>query len=291
MAIHRGLMLLGATLTGVAGMSLYGAVQVITPPRCTRREDPAKWGVPSEDVQFRAPDGTQISGWLARGELTGGPAIIVAHGHGASRHGSLAHAQLLYPRYSVLMPDHRAHGGSAGRYTSIGYHERLDLIGAARYLRELGYSRIGVLGISMGGAAAILAAAESPEIDAVVADSSFACLWRAVQRSACHRGYPGPITAPLAYLACHTAALRLRYRQAFGDPVRVVGEIAPRPLLIIHGGDDDLISADSAYQLYMAAGPGRELWILPRTGHARALEAAPEQYSRRVLEFYDRTIG
>jgi fermentation-respiration switch protein FrsA (DUF1100 family) len=284
-------MLLGATLTGVAGMSLYGAAQVITPPRCTRREDPAEWGVPSEDVQFRAPDGTLIRGWLARGKQTTGPAVIVAHGHGASRHGSLAHARLLYPRYTVLMPDHRAHGGSAGRYTSIGYHERLDLIGAAIYLRELGHTQIGVLGISMGGAAAILAAAESPEIGAVIADSSFACLWRAVQRSARHRGYPGPITAPLAYLSCHTAALRLRYRQAFGDPVRAVGAIAPRPLLIIHGGDDDLIAVDSAYQLYMAAGPGRELWILPGCGHARALEIAPELYAERILEFLDRTIG
>jgi fermentation-respiration switch protein FrsA (DUF1100 family) len=247
--------------------------------------------VPSDEVQFRAPDGTLICGWLARGERPEGPAVIIAHGHGASRHGSLAHAQLLYPRYTVLMPDLRAHGGSAGRYTSIGYHERLDLIGSASYLRELGYGPIGVLGISMGGAAAILAAADSPEIDAVIADSSFAYLWRAVQRSARHRGYPRPIAAPLAYLACHTAALRLRYRRAFGDPVRAVAAMAPRPLLIIHGADDDLISVESAYQLYTAAGQGRELWILPKTGHARALEAAPEQYAERVLDFLGRTLG
>ena len=292
MSLRRGALVIGATLTGsLAGMSVYGASQVISAPRCSRREDPAEWGVPSEEVQFRAPDGMLIRGWLARGAQPNGPALVVAHGHGASRHGSLAHAQLLYPRYSVLMPDHRGHGASAGRYTSIGYLERLDLIGAATHLRALGYGPIGVLGISMGAAAAILAAADSTAIDAVIADSSFACLWRAVQESARQRGYPGPITAPLAYLACHTAALRLRYRRAFGDPVRAVGSIAPRPLLIIHGAEDDLIPVESAYQLYTAAGPGRELWVLPRTGHARALEAAPEAYARRVLEFCERTLS
>src|SRR5205823_8740962 len=110
-----------------------------------------------------------------------GPAVVVVHGHGGNRHTSLAYASCLYPDLTLLLPDLRGHGDSEGRHTSVGYYERYDVIGAATYLRSLGYGPIGVLGISMGGATAILAAAESDAIDAVAADSSFAALRHAVR--------------------------------------------------------------------------------------------------------------
>jgi uncharacterized protein len=273
----------------VAGLTIYGASQVTSPPRSEHRDDPCSWGLPCETIEFAAADGVRLSGWLARAPADRA-AVIVAHGHGANRHTSLAYASFLFPEHSVLLPDFRAHGDSSGQLSSVGYHERQDLIGAARYLRALGYQRIGVLGISMGAAAALLAAAESPEIDAVVADSSFSVLRHAVREGARLRGYPSSIVRPLAYLSCRTAAIWLRYPMRSGDPINAVKRIAPRPLLLIHGDADTFILPEEARALHAAAGDPRELWLLPGVGHARALEAVGVTYRDRVMEFFENAL-
>jgi fermentation-respiration switch protein FrsA (DUF1100 family) len=269
----------------VAGLTIYGASQVTSPPRSEHRDDPRAWGLPCETIELVAADRVPLTGWFARAPSERA-AIIIAHGHGANRHASLAYASFLFPEYSVLLPDFRAHGDSSGQLTSVGYHERQDLIGAARYLRTLGYERIGVLGVSMGGAAALLAAAEAPEIDAVVADSSFAVLRHAVREGARLRGYPAAIVRPLAYLSCQTAALWLRYPMHSGDPINAVQRIAPRPLLLIHGDADTFILPEESQALYAAAGDPKELWLLPGVEHARAIEANGEAYRDRVMEFF-----
>lgn len=269
----------------VAAASLYGAAQVISPPRCSHRDDPAAWGLPCEDVWFPAADGVKLAAWLARSPSSRAT-VIIAHGHGANRHTSLAYAAFLYPAFTVLMPDLRGHGDSEGQHTSVGYHERHDLVGATRYLTDLGYGPIGVLGISMGAATALLAAPETPLIRAVVADSSFAVLRHAVREGARLRGYPGPLTRPLAYLACWTAARRLGYPMCAGDPIGVVHRIAPRPILFIHGEADSLIPVENAHALYQAAGEPKELWTVPGVEHARVIEAQTEEYCARVRTFF-----
>jgi fermentation-respiration switch protein FrsA (DUF1100 family) len=70
----------------------------------------------------------------------------------------------------------------------------------------------------------------------------------------------------------------------------VVDRIAPRPLLLIHGELDDLITADNARALYAAAGEPKELWILPAVEHSGALEAAREEYQERVSGFFRRWL-
>jgi fermentation-respiration switch protein FrsA (DUF1100 family) len=277
---------LAAGTAAVAGLSIYGAYQVISPRRSLHRDDPTIWGLPCEEVHFDATDGVRLAAWLARSMEDSGAAVIVVHGHGGNRHTSLAYASYLFPDFSLLLPDLRGHGDSLGTHTSVGYLERRDLIGAALYLRGLGYQKIGVLGISMGAAVAILAAAQSEAIDAVVADSSFAALRHAVRQGARIRGYPSAITRPLAYLCCQTAAWRLRHPLRACDPLDVVGAIAPRPLFLIHGEADDLIPADSARALYAAAGEPKDLWVLPEVEHGRALEADGDRYRERVLRFF-----
>jgi fermentation-respiration switch protein FrsA (DUF1100 family) len=276
-------------LAGLIGLALYGSTQIISPRRSDHRDDPLVWGLDPEEVEFTTTDGVKIRAWLVHG--TGPSAVVVLHGHGCNRHNSLGHASFLYPEFSLLLPDLRGHGESDGRHTSIGYLERLDVVAAAAYLRQLGYQKVGVFGVSMGGATAILSAAESTQIDAVVADSAFATLRDAVRESARIRGYPGPITRPLAYLSCRTAALRLRYSMQLGDPLHSVGAIAPRPLLLIHGEADSLIRPHNAHALYAAAGQPKELWLLPDVEHARAIELDGPAYKSRVGSFFRNWLG
>jgi len=57
----------------------------------------------------------------------------------------------------------------------------------------------------------------------------------------------------------------------------VVGELAPKPLLLIHGDADTILSHESSQALYDRAGEPKTLKILPGVGH-RLSEAADEVF-------------
>jgi pimeloyl-ACP methyl ester carboxylesterase len=50
----------------------------------------------------------------------------------------------------------------------------------------------------------------------------------------------------------------------------VVGELAPKPLLLIHGGADTILSPESSQALYDRAGEPKTIRILPGVGHGLA---------------------
>jgi fermentation-respiration switch protein FrsA (DUF1100 family) len=141
----------------------------------------------------------------------------------------------------------------------------------------------------MGGATAILAAAEDPRIRAVIADSPFARLRSPVRAAICQRGYPRAVSPLLAWSVCTMASWQLRLRGAF-DPIDVVDRIAPRPLLIVHGEVDWLIPVENAYALYRRAGEPKELWVVPGVDHACVPQVQPVAYSERVAAFFARWL-
>ena len=50
-------------------------------------------------------------------------------------------------------------------------------------------------------------------------------------------------------------------------PIKWIGRIAPRPLLMIQGKDDDLIDEEQAWRLYEKAGEPKEIAIVAGAGH------------------------
>jgi dipeptidyl aminopeptidase/acylaminoacyl peptidase len=76
----------------------------------------------------------------------------------------------------VLLVDHRYFGASEGAVTTLGFREHRDLSRVVDVLARRGYTRIGVFGYSLGGAVALLAAAEDGRIRAVAGWSPFADL-------------------------------------------------------------------------------------------------------------------
>jgi putative redox protein len=50
-------------------------------------------------------------------------------------------------------------------------------------------------------------------------------------------------------------------------PIRWIDRIAPRPLLILHGEDDDLVDVDQARRLYAKAREPKEIAIVEGAGH------------------------
>ena len=147
---------------------------VVRPPRITIPLAPADFNLRVEDVRIPAADGVTLAGWfIARPDA---PAVVLLHGYPAEKADHLPVAAALAPRFAVLLMDLRYFGQSGGRTTTLGFRERSDLQRAVGWLHARGYARVGVFGFSLGGAVALLAAADDPRIRSVAAYAPFADL-------------------------------------------------------------------------------------------------------------------
>lgn len=235
--------------------------------------------------RFRSADGVMLSGWYA--QPSGMAAIIIlCHGlPGDKRDMAGLAAALMDAGFGVLAFDFRNWGGSDRTRVTFGYREVQDVVGAVEFVqarRVGGKHHIGVVGLSMGAAAAILAAAVTPAIQAVVADSSYARLDQSVERVARR------FLKPLAWLVSRRARLGehvIGAPLAAVAPVEAIAHVSPRPILLIHGGRDRLTDVEDAYALYRASGDPKTLWIIERAGHAGARRVGPEKYDRRIVGF------
>jgi fermentation-respiration switch protein FrsA (DUF1100 family) len=66
-----------------------------------------------------------------------------------------------------------------------------------------------------------------------------------------------------------------------------IGEISPRPVLLLQGGRDHIVSVDSGRLLYEAAGQPKELWFEPELGHASFDRQMPQAFEQRVVGFFE----
>lgn len=291
-AIGRAVgLLIGAYLAYVAvrgsRLLIRPEVRPFTPEQPGAPATPDDLGLAYEDVRFTTDDGVTLSGWLVPAGRDTRTAVIVLHGFSGHRLPELAaFVPWLQERHHVLQFDFRGHGESGAGAITLGSHERRDIAAAVRFLEARGLGPIALFGISMGAAAAIVAAPDLP-VAAVVADAPFAELHHPIANRMREVGYP------LAELGARVivAGAALRTRSRLRDPIDTVARITPRPLLIISPADDRLIRAEQSERLFARAEEPKELLRVPGAGHAEAYAVAPVRYRERVLAFLERHLG
>ncbi len=249
-------------------------------------------GMEQHEVQFPARDGRAgISAWYLPAAPRQG-AVILVHGKDGCRaehkSPSLDLAQRLRATgLSVLMIDLRGHGRSSPARLSYGWHERHDVLGAVDFLLARGYApgRIGVLGVSMGGTTAALAAAEEPAIGALVIDSAFASFEQMIERQ-----YARQVALPALFLPGALAIGRLLIgvdvRRV--QPLACMPQLRGRPVLVIHSQGDRFVPASDAHALAEAC--GGECWRTDNQGHTGSYRAVPLAYEVRVTTFFARHL-
>ncbi len=304
-AIIGTILAVGAAITAFVGtiftaLSAVLAYKVVhKPSACTIFEmHEAAWKrmselmtSPPESISFYAADGMRLDGTFFPGAC--GDAVVMCHGFRACSLDLVgAAAELNTKGHSVLLFDFRGHGKSGGKKSSIGYKERRDLCAAVQYLKnrpEVDPGRIGVLGISMGAATAILTAAECPDIKAVIADSSFATL-----RDVVYQGFkntfklPAPVVAgPLLMFS----EMFSGFRTSQVRPIDAVSAIAPRPIMFIHSRADDLINFSHCDRLFEAAAEPKQQWLVDGATHARAGVMYYDEYLERVNSFFMQNLA
>lgn len=291
--VKAGILLIAVLLAAFVGMSAYLGCSMTRQDRVALERDPGSIGLAYEDVSFPSMD-TELTlrGWLLPCEGSD-ELIIIVHGNGNNRDDrsigimDIAAALVTYG-YNVLMFDLRGCGESDGNMVSGGYYEQKDLEGAVRYAGELGFDTIGVLGFSLGAVTTLITAADNEEIDAVVSDSSYADLTDIMETEFTKRtSAPSFLLKPILFM------IKLMYGVDFAAirPVESVGDIAPTPILFIHGEEDETIPVEHASRLYKASqNTLNQLWITPGTGHVRSYINYPEEYISRITAFFDRAF-
>lgn len=240
---------------------------------------PANLPAITQDVTFVGADNLTLRGWYISPQ--NGSVIILLHGYYNTRMEMLFHAlHLSQVGYGALLYDQRGSGESDGSQRSLGWRDVEDVAGAITFLDGKA-ENIAIAGCSVGGQVALRAVARYPELRAVFAD--------------------GPATVSAADLppadsfegrltfTYHSFIDRLVELQVgMAAPLSLmdtVSQIAPRPILLYaaeFGNEKFYIR-----RFQQAAGSNAELWEIPGATHCAGPSAAPDEYARRMIEFFD----
>lgn len=280
----------------ISGGIAYKVVwSLIHPSRIPITQTPAKVGLAYHPVEFKSvKDHVRLSGWFIPAATPTKRLVIEAHGYHQNRDSDkpvLPVAAALHKAGdAILMFDFRAEGRSQGKEVTVGLYEQRDLLGAVKFAQTLGYRHIGIIGYSMGAATALEIAAKNHSVEAVIADSPFANLYR--------------------YLSVHmpewthlpnwpfTPEIFLELRVFNGldvrkvDPLKDITVIRHRPILLIAGTADHVVPMRNSKELYQALrhNPNASLWIVPKAGHVGAYTVEPQKYLTRVTAFFDHAL-
>ena len=243
----------------------------------------AKLGTAYETVTLRTRDGLDLAGWYIPSR--NGAAVIVYPGRGTAQ----KHARYLSRRgYGVLLFDRRGEGASEGDPHGFGWTLDKDIEAAVTFLKkraDVDQRRIGGLGLSVGGEMMLQTAAGTKDLAAVVSDGAGARV--ASEELSDVKGFEKAFSAPLVVVKTAAVALFSNHAPP-SDLTEYIARIAPRPFMLIHAAKGEVDNKTPEY-LAAARGPA-EHWQVPKGGHTAGIRTMPQEYARRVLDFFDRSL-
>jgi predicted alpha/beta-fold hydrolase len=281
------------------------------------------------DHVFEGADGEHIAASIGLHAGVRRPGLIVVHGLFSSRRfdyvRDIAVRAFFEWGFNVAAIDLRSFGMTnltSQAPTSTGWKEGEDILACARYLKELGATTVGALGISLGGSS-VLGACHPDGADEALDGGILAISPPSDPRAMAVRlSRRLPRTHP-AYLLNQGfwAMLTSRIRQSrwenvedFVDPIERISapyygvepeEIWHRaaarehiadakvPVLVLHPSDDEIIPVEQAQELAEAARDNDlvRVWILAGGGHG-AIDAVDRTWFHAVTRgFFERWAG
>ena len=239
------------------------------------------------DVTLKSESGSDLKGWFIPGRIDS-VGIILMHGNGENRKAMVKRAEFLNSHgYSIFLFDFQAHGESKGKHKTFGYLESLDAQAAVRYMRSHpSIKKIGVIGISLGGAAALLSP-DARSVDALVLEAVYPTFEEAASnRLKLHLGWIGPLFTKFLLLQ---AKPRIGVSLEDLRPIEKIGTIKA-PLLLIAGSDDKRTTLSESKRLFSKAPEPKELWILNGAVHEDFHAYSPRYYEEKILSFFSKYL-
>jgi uncharacterized protein len=236
----------------------------------------------AETITIDSASGSRLASWFVPGK-SGAGAVLLLQGVRGTRLELVERARFFHRSgFAVLMIDFQGTGESPGRAITFGYLESRDVRAAFDYLvKRLPNERIGLVGMSLGGAATILSDPPIPA-DAMVLEAVFATFDDAlVNRLKLYFGKLGPLLKAGLSLQIKP---RLGFWMADLEPAAKIHRLKSR-LLLIAGGADKLASMTEMQLLFDRATAPKQLWVIPGAGHLDFHWHYKEAYEVRILAF------
>lgn len=236
---------------------------------------PAEFDIPFEEVRFPTRLEKQLYGWWVpakEGPENAKGTLILVHGWKRNVGRMLTYIRHLYPsNFNMLAFDARQHGSSdPDRMSSMPIFAQ-DIEAAVNYLktRFADEDDFALIGLSLGGAASILASNQTAGIKLVVAVGAPAHAGDIIRFEMQKRGVP---YFPLTWFLLRFFEYKL---QRTMDDFAPENNINPRVrYLFIQGEDDDVVPVEHATRLYKSVGPELgALWLLPERSHSNCHRA------------------
>lgn len=266
-------------------ISFWGFYWAVNPLKINSNITPSNMNLPHEELFLKTKDNINIAAWYIPAKIKTNKAIIFLHGYPAEKGDILPSTLFLHDKYNLLYLDFRHFGKSEGRYTTIGKLEVLDLLSAVDYLHTRKHiADIGVWGFSMGGAVAIMGAAETKLIKSIVVISPYARLdWIADEY------YKIPlIRYPLSKLLAWWAYFILDIDIQKISPAESIQHLSI-PIFLIYSKEDDVIPYRHGYfiQKNMPSNSDSKVKIFDDLGHG----GMPASLNYDIARFFDATLN
>lgn len=271
---------------GLGASWILGSLMVRPSPSAVAAAAP-----PARDLAIRTADGLIIAATYRPGRAPDAPGVLMLHGNGASRAATANNAAWLAGcGFAVLAIDFRGHGQSAAAPHSFGLYESRDAAAAFAWLKRSQHGApVAVLGISLGGAAALLGERGPLPADAMILQAVYPDIRHAIRNRIAAVTLPaaGTVLEPLlSYQSLPRFGAwpgRLSPRAALG---------AYRGAVLVIGGSGDLFTPPWETRAMFEAAPGpKSLWLAPDADHAQTSDLATDAYRARVLAFLRRAVG
>jgi len=248
--------------------------------------------IPHEKVEIKSKDGLTLRGFYIPAGRPGNKMVLLAHGFVSNR-CDFACAVKAYHEdmgYNILMPDHRCHGESDGKYigfSSLEWPDAIEWVEA--FQGRLGdHPLVALHGASMGGNVVLNANANNPPacVKCVVADCPFTSGYEMVKNVAkkeLHLHYPPGIWAMAMWFRVFTGKSLVKDTNA----LRIVGNMKV-PTLYVHGEADPYVPAWMGRALYDATKVEKDCLFVDGAGHGFSYAVGKEAYEAKLREFYGR---
>ncbi len=263
----------------------------------------------AEEITLTTPDGLPLQACYLHTTKPRKGVILFGLEFGSNRWACVPYCEfLLEVGYDIFTFEMRGQGKSPAQqgYDPLQWvteFEILDFQTALAFLKgrpDKDPRGVGLFGLSKGGSAGVMAAAQDDFILCCAVDGIFAALGTMVpfMRQWIFIYTRTPWLAkilPTAYYR-HAAKLAIRGLERkhgchYPSLERRMPMLAPRPLLMIHGGADNYIKPEMAQALFDLAGNPKDFWLVDNAKHNQSFTLAGEEYKKRVLEFFDKHLA
>jgi pimeloyl-ACP methyl ester carboxylesterase len=241
-------------------------------------------------VTYASGSGSNIHAWFVPGR-PGLGAVLLLHGVGANRTAMLGRARFLNALgFAVLAPDFQAHGESPGEHITFGAQESFDAAASMAFLHQVAPGeRVGVIGVSMGGAAALLGPGPI-DANAFVLESVYPTIRQAVSdRLGTWFGPFGAVGRLFTPALIHWVGNDIGVTEGELQPIDRISRLHA-PLLLLAGTEDPYTPLTEAESLYARAPAPKSWWAVSGAGHEDLHAYNPVEYERRVGSFLERTL-